>query len=83
MTRRGKAQGDTDTQTHREPAAEAVHLSGERKGRWWRGEEAHSIDTDNIYHHITLHLTMACITFETTFISARKARHSGTEGTER
>ena len=22
---------------------------------------------------------MACITFETTFISARKARHSGTE----
>ena len=61
--------------------SEAVHLSGgSGRGGGSRGEgvEAPLIQITFI---ITLefHLTMACITFETTFISARKARHSGTE----
>ena len=61
-----------------QPAASFVRW--ERKGRWETGRG--SIDTDNIYHHITVlapQVTMACITFETTFISPGRLCHSGTQ----
>ena len=55
MTRRGKTH--RETQRHREPAAEAVHLSVERKGRW-RREERRRTPLIQITFIITLRSTL-------------------------